>query len=329
MRFDSLRTRQYNRNHHRTAIVALLLAIIIVIRVIPLNHTSAQTQSPVNQQLTSQLENSKNYLDVKNGAPKPLIYAKNYLLIDATNGDELISKNADDLIPIASTTKMTTALTALSLMEPDTVATISKKPPLVQGSKINLLAGEKIKISELLKGLLIASGNDTAFAIAETYAKEPGNYSKFVEQMNKFVHDHGLTKSTYADPAGLDDESGRSTCRELAHIARLLLQNDQLAEIVKTPQATITSTDGGLTHTLDTTNRLIKSDSGFYMPDVIGVKTGFTLDAGHSLVAAYKFKDRVLIGVVMNTIESTNIASAQEMKKLLTWADNNVIEVSY
>jgi D-alanyl-D-alanine carboxypeptidase len=264
------------------------------------------------------------YLAIKPNAPLPQIYAKNYALMDGANGDLLISQKADDLIPIASTTKMVTALVVVNKLDLKKIVTISKRPPSVQGSKINLLSGEKIAIESLLMALLINSGNDAAFALAEAYSGKEGEYQPFVDEMNAFVRSHGLTKSTFFDPAGLDDERGRSTVRELAHIARLVLQNETLRTIITTPQATIASADGLITHQLKNTNRLIQSDTSFYLPNAMGVKTGFTHDAGHSLVSAYKFQDRTLIGVVMNTVEYTNTASAAESKKLYLWADKHL-----
>jgi D-alanyl-D-alanine carboxypeptidase len=269
------------------------------------------------------------YLSVADSAPKPLVYAKNYILIDAQNGDTLIGQNPDAPIPIASTTKMTTALTAVSLLDLDKVVTISKRPPTVQGSKIDLRSGEKITIGSLLKGLLISSGNDTAFALAEAYSGKEGEYQPFIDQMNSFVRSHGLTKSKFYDPAGLDDEQGRSTARELAHIARLVLANDTLKAIVSTPQTSVTSVDGAIIHDLKNTNRLIQADTPYFLPNALGVKTGFTLDAGHCLVSAYQLNGHLLIGVVMNTVEFTNSASAKEMYKLFLWAEKYVTAKQY
>lgn len=269
------------------------------------------------------------YLSASPNAPKPPVYAKNYALMDASNGDLLVAERADDLIPVASTTKMVTALVVVEKLDLKKIVTISKRPPNIQGSKINLLTGEKISIENLLKALLINSGNDAAFALAEAYSGKEGDYESFAAEMNALVRSHGLTQSTFFDPAGLDDERGRSTVRELAHIARLVLQNDLLRAIITTPQATIASADGQITHELKNTNRLIQSDTPYYLANALGVKTGFTHDAGHSLVSAYKFNDRTLIGVVMNTIEYTNTASAAESKKLYLWAEKYLLLQKY
>lgn len=262
------------------------------------------------------------------GSAKPYVYSKSYLLMDSATTEVIVSKNADTALPIASTTKMTTALVAMELFNLDDVVTISAFPPKINGSKIGLVKGEKITVLNLLKGLLIYSGNDTAYALAEHYSNEEGNYQKFVQRMNEFVQNHNLNGTQFNDPAGLDD-TGHSTAFDLANIARLLLNNKTLAQIVSTPETTIASTDGSTTHELKNTNRLILTDSGYYMPDVVGIKTGFTPDAGHCLISAEKVGDRYLIGVILNTDEYTITASASEMKKLFTWASTNWKVVKY
>lgn len=314
-------------NHLKFIGISLLLVAIVVISPISKDITlvgSSSSQKSLPNRLEQQLESTTEYISLMPQARRPQIYSKQFVLLDATTAEIIISKGEDSSIPIASTTKMTTALVALSKLSLDAVVTISAKPPSIQGSKIGLLSGEKITVRSLIQGLLIYSGNDAAFALAEVYANEPGNYSVFVKAMNEFALANHLTNTTYGDPAGLDDETGRSTPRELANIARLLLREPFLAETVATQNMTIWSVDGQISHQLKNTNRLIDVGSSYYLPNALGVKTGFTLDAGHSMVAAYRWHDRVLIGVVMNTIESTNIASASEMNKLFRWADSSL-----
>ena len=315
-----------SKRKYRAVIVVVILAALLLARQFAPGEKAVTVSSAQTTVLKSELPPtiSEGYLLASPDAPKPLVYAKNYALMDGENGDLLIAEKADDLIPIASTTKMVTALVVVDKIPLDKVVTISTKPPSVMGSKINLLTGEKITVESLLKALLINSGNDAAFALAEAYSGKVGEYQPFIDEMNKLVKSHGLSKSSFFDPAGLDDERGRSTARELAHIARLVLNNDTLRSIITTPQATVTSVDGSIRHDLKNTNRLIQSDTSFYLPNALGVKTGFTHDAGHSLVSAYKFNDRTLIGVVMNTVEYTNTASAAESKKLYLWADKYV-----
>src|SRR3989344_1608807 len=309
----------------------LLLAVVLIS---PKQNSSAlvsgsSSNQPTDSSLSEQLNSIEDYVTLSPKAKKPLIYAKQYVLLDADTAEVIVSQGEDTPVPIASTTKMATALVAVAALPLDKVVTVSNKPPLIQGSKIGLRSGEKITVRSLIQGLLIYSGNDASFALAEAYADEPGNYTLFVEAMNDFATSNHLTHTTYGDPAGLDDEVGRSTPRELANVARMLLQEPFLAKTVATQELTITSTDGLISHPLKNTNRLIIPDSPYYLSNTLGVKTGFTLDAGHSLVSAYRWQDKVLIGVVMNTTESTNVASAQEMNKLFRWADASLILRQY
>lgn len=264
------------------------------------------------------------YPVVREGAKPPLVYAKAYALIDAETGEVIIEKNGYLTLPVASTTKMTTALVAEANLELGAVATISQKVNSVIGSDIQLLAGEKMTVHNLLKGLLIQSGNDAAISLAEFYDQKVGSPGAFVKKMNEFLRDRYITDTTFTDPAGLDDETGRSSAVSLAQIARILLTRPALAAIIKTPTITIFSTDERFQHSLKNSNRLVVADNPYYMPEAIGVKTGFTLDAGHCLVAAMTDKGRTYVGVVLNTTESTLTASAAEMKKLFTWTKQSV-----
>lgn len=321
--------REETRPTNRLKIIGISLLLLAIVVISPKSNdktlvASTSSRNSGAEDLAQQLAATSEYIALTPRARQPLIYSKQFVLLDAKTAEIIVSKGEDSSIPIASTTKMTTALVALSKLSLDAVVTISAKPPTIQGSKIGLLSGEKITVRSLIQGLLIYSGNDAAFALAEAYASEPGDYSQFVKAMNDFALVNHLTNTTYGDPAGLDDETGRSTPRELANVARLLLREPFLAETVATQNLTIRSVDGQISHQLKNTNRLIDVGSSYYLPNTLGVKTGFTLDAGHSMVAAYRWHDRILIGVVMNTVESTNIASAQEMNKLFRWADSSL-----
>ena len=298
--------------------------------------TGIKTSSPA-------LSEAKNYLTVKENSPIPPVYSKSYILLDAANGDVLIGKNTNISVPVASTTKMVTALVAREVFDLNELVTIEKFAANINGSEIKLILGEKITVRDLIKGLLIQSGNDAAFALAGHYGNKyatqseslsndstgPGNYQHFVEKMNEYVKNIGLTDTVFGDPAGLDDKVGYSTAWDLANIARLILLDDVLAKIVTTPKTTVASVDGQYIHELESSNRLILSDSIYYLPGVLGIKTGFTPEAGHCLVSAYKFGATILIGVILNTNEYSITASASESKKLYNWANRYIENLSY
>jgi len=261
------------------------------------------------------------YLAVTNDAPRPPVYAKSFLLLDSQTAEVVVGDNINQSVPIASITKMVTALVARKLFSLDDIVEVSQYAAGIQGSGIDLMPGEKITVSNLLKGLLIQSGNDAAFALAEHYSRKSENYQLFVDQMNQYVRGVGLSQSVFGDPAGLDDEDGRSTALELAHIARLVLQDPVLKEIVKTPNETIYSINKYYKHELKNSNRLVQGESPFYLPNALGIKTGFTNDAGHCLVSAYQSENGELVGVVLNTAEYTSTASSSESRKLFLWAN--------
>lgn len=248
------------------------------------------------------------------------IYAKSAILIDESSFKVLYEKEPELKVPIASTTKMMTALVILEdynerLNEP---VTITREMINVDGSDIELRPGEKITVENLLKGLLIYSGNDAAYSLASYL----GGKDEFVEKMNEKAQFLGLDNTHFKDPAGLDDE-GYSTAHELAILGTYAMRNITFAEIVKTPNISLASVDGRLTHELKNSNRMLRSEEQFYYPFAIGIKTGFTPAAGHCLVSAAEKDGHRLVAVILNTNEDTLTASAQESRKLLDWGFTN------
>ena len=250
----------------------------------------------------------------------PYINAKAVFLIDAASAYVLYEKNFELKVPIASTTKIMTATVVLDNYADrlDDVVTITPPMVNVEGSDIQLSVGEKIKVRDLLKGLLIMSGNDTAYALALHF----GGKEAFVKEMNDKAVFLGLSSTYYQCPAGLDDE-GYSNARDLAMLTSYALKNPMFNQIVKTSETTITSVDGKFTHELKNSNRLVRIDEASYLPFAIGVKTGFTNAAGHCLVSSAVENNHQIIGIVLNTNENTITASAKESKKLLEWGYAN------
>ena len=254
---------------------------------------------------------------IKNNDSSPQVLAKAVYLLDINTSLPLYAKNATTELPIASTTKIATAMVVLddygtSLQD---VVTITKSMIDVEPSVINLRLGEKITVENLLNGLLIQSGNDAAYSLAEYF----GGKEKFVAQMNEKAKQIGLENTQYKDPAGLDD-SGHSTAKDLATIAAYALRNQEFVSIIKKPETSICSTDGRIVHQLKNSNRLIIPNEKYYLPDVIGGKTGFTNDAGHVLVSAANRDGHAILSVILNTDRNNITASAEESKKLIEWA---------
>ncbi|MEK7548730.1 MAG: hypothetical protein AAB499_02430 [Patescibacteria group bacterium] len=303
--------------------IALLVGALSLFQTAPSSSLISSATTPATARGSDwlgKLNESVEYV-VLNDQTKPPVRATSFLLLDQTSNDVLVSRQSDLSLPVASTTKMVTALVARSIFDLEKVITVPRSATLVPGSKINLLAGEKITVHNLLRALLIQSANDAAFTLAQAKSDNP---DQFVNKMNEFVRANRLIKTTFNDPAGLDDEVGRSSAFELSQIARLVLQDPILAPIVATGGTSIASVNGNLVHPLTNSNRLVLADSPYFLPLAIGIKTGFTNAAGHCLVAAYKIKDRVVIGVVLSTSESTIEASAKEMRRLFLWAESRL-----
>lgn len=248
----------------------------------------------------------------------PAVYAKSYILIDGETKYALASKQPDTPVPIASTTKIMTALVTLETQPLTKVVTVSAKAATTPGSESYLMTGEKITIENLLYALLLNSGNDAAQALAEV----EGSSEAFVAKMNAKAQLLGLKNTAYKDPAGLDD-TGRSTPRDLAILTHYALSNDTFRSIIKTSKMSITSADNRYIHELKNSNRLINPEEPLFHPSSMGGKTGFTYEAGHCLVSAATAPNgKQYIAVVLHTSEDTKEASAREVRKLLVWAEH-------
>ena len=255
-------------------------------------------------------------LPIVSSATKPAINAKFYALIDYETGAALIEKKSTEKTPIASTTKIMTAIVALENYNLDDVVTISEKAAYQPGADAYLRVGEKITVSELLHCMLIKSGNDSAYALAEFMDKSDiPTIESFVDKMNIKAEEFGLSNSNFRDPVGLD-VSGYSTAADMAQITRYALQNATFRKIVSTSDYVATSVDKTAYHQLHNSNRLVAE---YQYPGAIGVKTGFMPEASHSLVGAATRNGHTLIAAVYYTYADTATASADETKKLLDW----------
>ena len=210
-------------------------------------------------------------------APRPsLSSASAAIVVDARSGDVLLSKRADARRPIASTTKLMTALLTLESGKLNRTFTAPAYNALPAESKINLRRGERMKVRDLLTGLLLESANDAAVDLAVGVA---GSKQAFVAKMNARARRLGLRNTHYANPVGLDSPANYSSARDLSTLARKLMTNPTFAGIVDRPRAILRS--GDHPRAIHNRNLLI----GHY-PFVDGVKTGHTATAHYVLVGA-------------------------------------------
>lgn len=214
--------------------------------------------------------------------------AKAAITIEAQTGISLYEKNADEQLPMASTTKIMTALVALENADINQTFTVSETACKVEGTQIGLLAGDQISLNDLLHMLMMKSANDAAQTIAENIA---GSLEAFAELMNERAKQMGLTHTHFENPHGLPSDNHYTTARELALIAAEALKNDTFAQIVSTKKKKLDY--HGLV--IENSNRLLSS-----YEYTTGVKTGFTKAAGRCLVTSAKKDGVTLINVTLN-----------------------------
>ncbi len=222
----------------------------------------------------------------------PSVSAESAVLIEAESGEVVFSKHADFPMPMASTTKIMTALTALSLAPADTVIKVDARAVGVEGSSIYLIENEELTLEQLLYALLLESANDAAAAIAIGLC---GSIEEFALNMNRIGGELGLRQTHFENPHGLDSEQHFTTAYELALIARASLRDPMLKTIFSTQKATIPHASQEHSRFLVNHNKLLRTYDG-----CIGVKTGFTKRSGRCLVSAAEREGVVLIAVTLN-----------------------------
>ena len=238
----------------------------------------------------------------------PNVEAQSAIVIDCKTGRVLYEKNAYQKRPMASTTKIMTAIVALENGNLQDDVKISKRAASIGGSVIKLRENEIYKLEDLMYGLLMKSGNDAAIAIAEHIG---GSVQNFVEMMNKKAQELNANDTHFINPHGLDKDMHYTTAYDLANIACYAMQNDTFSKIVATKSKTIR--DGKC---FNNTNELLHLYEGCN-----GVKTGFTNKAGRCLVTSVKREDDNYISVVLGC--ETKNKRAQSSKEILDYAYQN------
>jgi len=218
-----------------------------------------------------------------------------WILVDADSGVVLDGVQTHAAMLPASTVKVMTALTAIEYLPPGALITVSSNAAAREPMKIDMRAGETWPLRPTLQSLLMVSANDAAYALAETAG---GSVAGFADQMNQTARRLGMRDSTFADPAGLDDQNsynGGSTVSayDLAIAGRNLLSVPELAEIVGTRRATFVD-PRGTARSLPNHNRLLSIYDG-----ATGLKTGFTRRSGRTLIASATRNGRTMIAVIL------------------------------
>ena len=233
------------------------------------------------------------------------------VVIDRNTSTILYGKNENQKRKMASTTKIMTATIIIENCNLDETIEISKKAAGTGGSRLGLKTGDKITIKDLLYGLMLRSGNDTAVALAE-YAG--GSIEGFAELMNKKASELGLRSTHFETPHGLDSDEHCTTAYELAILSNYALNNTIFSQIVGTKEYTITI--NGTPKQISNTNELLGNLNGVY-----GIKTGFTNGANRCLVTACKRNDMDIICVVLGA--DTKKFRTQDSIKLINYIFDN------
>lgn len=220
------------------------------------------------------------------------VSAKSAILIEADSGDTVYEKNANIRMPMASTTKIMTAIVAIENCPLDKEVKITKESVGIEGSSIYLHEGETLTMEQLLYALLLSSANDASVAIATEVGGSP---DAFVDMMNEKADELGLCDTHFDNPHGLDSENHYTTSRDLAAIAAYAMKNPIFADIVSTYKKSIPLNDGEGTRVLVNHNKLLRLYEG-----AVGIKTGFTKKSGRCLVSCAEVDGVRMICVTLN-----------------------------
>ena len=270
-------SRSTARSRSTRALICALLLLCLLATSIPLPAAAANAQST-----TVRLP----YLD-----SIASLSAKAAILIDADSGQVLYGKEEEMRLPMASTTKIMTALCAVELADVNAVIEIDPAAVGIEGSSVYLYEHEKLTLTQLLYALLLESANDAATAIAIGVC---GSVEAFAEQMNAKARSLGLVNTHFENPHGLDGETHYTTAHDLAVIAREALRHPLLKTIFATRKITIPLNGTEGVRLLQNHNKMLR-----YYEGAIGVKTGFTKKSGRCLVSAAERDGLTLIAVTL------------------------------
>lgn len=221
------------------------------------------------------------------------ISAHSAIVMDMSSGEVYFEKNADEVMPMASTTKIMTTLLALENCDVlEEYFTVDDKAIMVEGTSMGLQKGDKVNMYALCVGMLLSSGNDAANMTA---VKISGSVGAFVDLMNTRAKEMGLENTSFETPSGLDGENHHTTARELAIIAKTAMRNETFREICSKVSIKVQFGNPPFARTLYNHNRLLRQYEG-----TLGIKTGFTKKSGRCLVSACERDGVSLICVTLN-----------------------------
>lgn len=291
----------------------LILFAVIIATVTPflIDYTDnllISLQIPQNNSAVAGIQ-KYNIPPVGRNLPIPDFSARAVLVKDLATEATLYQKDSSVSLPIASTTKIMTALVASEYFKQNSILTVDSSAT-IPGSRVGLRYGESLTFRSLLYGMLLNSGNDAAFAIAENY---PGGVLSFVSAMNKKVLEMNLRNTHFDNPAGFDSSNHFSSAADLAKITEEALKNTTLSRIFATKETNIVSLNKKYTHQLLNLNKLLSQVNG-----VLGVKTGTTEEAKENLVTLVERDGHRVLLVVLGSNDRFG-----ETTRLIDWVYTN------
>lgn len=245
---------------------------------------------------------------------KPKLNTKHYVLLDAATNTVILSQNLNNKIYPASTTKLSTALTALNIYPLDEELRI--KQEYKDGKVMELKLDEKITIRSLVTALLVYSANDAAYTLANHHQK---GLSGFIEEMNLINKKYGLKNTNFTNFDGIHNENHYSTVYDLSQIARLAIKSQIVLDTVKQKKIVVEDVSKTIKHELVSTNELLG-----VIPEIEGLKTGWTPESEGSFIGLINLNGHYLISVVAQSTDRF-----ADTKNIIEWAKNNVFWQSY
>lgn len=250
---------------------------------------------------------------VKKAPYEPALSAQGVYVVDLKSFTPILKKNERMQLFPASTTKVITALVTHDIYPNADETSITVTNLKSEGQTMGLVENERISVENILYGMLVQSGNDAAYAIAEATG-----FEEFVKRMNKKTQELHMTQSHFKNPAGLDAQDQYTTAYDLALAARALLHDPYLAKMVSIKEITVPDADFKRYHKLTNVNKLLGEIQG-----IGGLKTGYTEAAGENLVSLLKNDDHEFIIVIL---KSTN--RFEDTRQTVNWIKENITYIT-
>lgn len=246
-------------------------------------------------------------VNLTNNLP-PDLTSQSILIMDLPSGVVMYEKNSNQRLFPASITKVMTALVALDSYQMNQLLEV--KTSVTDGKVMGLTVGEKLTFENLLYGALVDSANDAAYTIADNFT---GGVTEFVKKMNQKAKELTMNDTNFTNPAGFEDSNHYSTAADLSRLAVVALSNPVIAQVVGTAQITVPNSDFSKFYNLQNVNELLGK-----VPGVLGLKTGWTDQAGECLVTAITRNNHQVLFIVLGSKNRFG-----ETEKLIDWVFGN------